>query len=123
MIYTLRCTVCEYEIEKSASIHDGPPELCCEKCGEKMYNVLGGNFILRGEFPGKTIKRERQGENTKAIESFERHNSETKELKENAAQCLAARRKGTDEWRRYQKANPKSVAKYKEATEKGLGAK
>jgi len=125
MRYEFRCHKCGFIQEINRPIKEGPPEfLVCPICDDKMYNVLGGNFILKGDgWPGKSIKLERTGEDPKAIEKTEKMRDELRAAQELSNEVLAERRKGTRHWREYKKKHPDKVEKYYQNLARGIRGK
>lgn len=104
MIYEFFCDKCGKQKKIEAKIHIGPPEIVKCECGEKMSREFTTNFVLRGSWPGKDIKRinDREG-NDEEIEKFEKKIDKKREQKEFKEEVLKERRKGTrhiKEWRR-----------------------
>ena len=69
MIYLFICD-CGRRWECEASIKDGPPSRVICKCGKNMYQDYGASpgFILKGTWPGKSIKAEKEGVATEKLQ-------------------------------------------------------
>ncbi|MHA2032787.1 MAG: hypothetical protein ACW99Q_25735 [Candidatus Kariarchaeaceae archaeon] len=100
------------------SIKVGPPigELSCPTCEIELRHVIGGNFILKGDWPGKSIKAKeiKERENTeKMLDEAERGQKEANEV-------LTERRKGRDHWEGYQRHNKPKVQRVQDNRQKGI---
>lgn len=118
MIYSFVCDNCSFEQEVSKSIKEGPPvgELSCPNCDIELRHVLGGNFILIGDWPGKKIS----AASAKAREETDKKLDEADVGKKEANEILKERRKGRKKWREYQKHNKPKVERYKSNMRKGI---
>ena len=117
MFYYFICDSCGFKHDVQRSIKEGPPidELSCPNCSNMgLRHVLGGNFILKGNWPGKSI-RERN-----ARESTEKMIDESDVGQKEANEILTERRKGRKSWKEYQKHNNEKVKRVKKNREKGI---
>lgn len=121
MIYYFLCD-CGNQLETMASIKVGPPKLVmCTKCGQPMYQDFGTgqNFILKGEWPGKTIKNT----NIRERDKDEFFLDETTKAQKEANEILKERRKGKQSFAEFTKHNHKKVERYRENIKQGIKGK
>lgn len=123
MIYNFECE-CGAEFETvNIPIKDGPPkEVVCINCGEKMSQVFGGNFVLKGDWPGKLLKK-RSYDSGAAKERNDQQFEDDKRNDRIVEECLETRRKGRKAVEQEKAKNPQKWKDYADATKKGHRAK
>lgn len=124
MIYHFECEDCEIIEEVQESIQDGPPFLVsCPGCGEKMNQIYGCNFILKGNnWPGKDLKK-REYNMTKEKEKMEAQFSEDARNQRIVEEVTEVRRQGRAAIQKLAEDKPQKLADYHDAFKKGHRAK
>lgn len=113
MIYNFYCDKCRKQKDVEAPIQEGPPEVVKCECGKRMCREYSTNFILKGSWPGKDIKREKTREGDDAtIEKFEKKIDENKSKKDLNDEVLAERRKGSAHMANWRERNKHKWNKY-----------
>jgi predicted nucleic acid-binding Zn ribbon protein len=111
MRYQYHCDNCGFDYEVQESIKVGPPKhVLCSECSNKMHHELGCNFVLKGDFPGKRITRER--ERTLSNESAEKYLNREDTKQKEANEVLKERRKGSKHFKEWSKHNKDKVKRY-----------
>jgi len=113
MHYDFFCEKCGNEKQIVAPIQEGPPSVVKCECGEKMSREFSTNFILRGSWPGKDIKRANTMEGSdEEINNFEKKRDKVKKNKDLKEEVLKERRKGTKHMKEWRRKNQTKWEKY-----------
>lgn len=119
-IYEFKCEDCKLKDKIERSIKNGPPEsLECLICGGTMYQVYNPEILFKGDWPGKTIKQA----GDKGAEAFQEAAKQRRSDQELSNAVLAERRKGRENWKKYQKDHPDKVKRYKKNLGNGVKGK
>jgi len=122
MRYEFLCETCGEIHEYFNPIAVGPPtKVLCSQCRTEMHHEIGGNFILKGEWPGKSINKDYAfGQTADGAQTFlDEHDSKKKESKE----VLKERRKGKKSFQEYTKRNKPKVERYYSNLKNGIRPK
>ena len=117
-LYEFYCEQCQIIKEVSQSIHKKLKIPKCQSCKNKMSQSFGGNFILKGDWPGKSLKS-LEYNSAKAREEDDQKMIEDKRHQRVVDETMAIRRKGKRAKRKLIEENPQQWRDYMEATKKG----
>ncbi len=116
-LYEFSCD-CGEKQEVFASIKEGPPKGIICGCGLLMYQEFSAEFILKGNWPGKSLKGEyhRDQKTSELVDSLDEYDSAKKE----SNKVLKERRKGRKNYAEFQRHNRPVVERYRKNLKKGI---
>jgi len=117
------CDNCDETEEVYRPIKDGPPFAHqCIRCGQEMCQRFSAGFILKGDWPGKSLKirEHKAGEAREEMEDLIENENRSHRI---ADEVFEVRKKGRKAITKYKEDHPDKFKAYEEGLKKGIRGK